>query len=201
MPATPLAGNDRDGARSARTQPGVPDARPTAEPWMGAARRPVCRAAAACSPIAGRHAISSRHPAQARRSWVMRRTTISTGQQRIPGRERPHRPGAARAGSSAFRAAAARAIRRTSSPSRSSVAVELNRGPAMQGREAEVPVFVAVTEGETILDKRTVRMHGRVSVQCRSRHADARAKNLRAAGDRDQVGRGLHHPRRLSAHA
>jgi hypothetical protein len=38
------------------------------------------------------------------------------------------------------------------------VAVELNRGPAMQGREAEVPVFVAVTEGETILDKRTVRM-------------------------------------------
>ncbi len=38
------------------------------------------------------------------------------------------------------------------------VVVELNRGPAMQGREAEVPVFVAVTEGETILDKRTVRM-------------------------------------------
>ncbi len=28
----------------------------------------------------------------------------------------------------------------------------------MQGREAEVPVFVAVTEGETIIDKRTVRM-------------------------------------------
>ena len=28
----------------------------------------------------------------------------------------------------------------------------------MPGREADVPVFVAVTEGETILDKRTVRM-------------------------------------------
>ncbi len=39
-----------------------------------------------------------------------------------------------------------------------SVGIELNRGPAMPGREAEVPVFVAVTEGETILDKRTVRM-------------------------------------------
>ena len=39
-----------------------------------------------------------------------------------------------------------------------SVGIELNRGPAMQGREAEVPVFVAVTEGETILDKRAVRM-------------------------------------------
>jgi hypothetical protein len=39
-----------------------------------------------------------------------------------------------------------------------SVGIELNRGPAMQGRETEVPVFVAVTEGETILDKRAVRM-------------------------------------------
>ncbi len=31
--------------------------------------------------------------------------------------------------------------------------VELTRGPAMQGAEADVPVFVAVTEGDTILDK------------------------------------------------
>jgi hypothetical protein len=39
------------------------------------------------------------------------------------------------------------------------VGVELTRGPAMAGREADVPVFLAVTEGETILDKRTVAMH------------------------------------------
>ena len=35
-----------------------------------------------------------------------------------------------------------------------SVVVELTRGPAMAGRETGVPVFVAVTEGDTILDKR-----------------------------------------------
>ena len=37
------------------------------------------------------------------------------------------------------------------------VGVELTRGPAMAGREIEVPVFVAVTDGDTILDKRTLR--------------------------------------------
>jgi hypothetical protein len=39
------------------------------------------------------------------------------------------------------------------------VGVELTRGPAMAGRESDVPVFVAVTEGDTILDKRTYFMH------------------------------------------
>ncbi len=39
------------------------------------------------------------------------------------------------------------------------VGVELTRGPAMAGREADVPVFLAVIEGATILDKRTVMMH------------------------------------------
>ncbi len=39
------------------------------------------------------------------------------------------------------------------------VGVELTRGPAMPGREADVPVFVAVTEGDTILDKRVYLMH------------------------------------------
>ncbi len=34
------------------------------------------------------------------------------------------------------------------------VGVELTRGPAMVGRQADVPVFVAVTQGDTILDKR-----------------------------------------------
>ena len=33
------------------------------------------------------------------------------------------------------------------------VGFELSRGPAMQGRVADVPVFMAVTDGETIIDK------------------------------------------------
>jgi hypothetical protein len=37
--------------------------------------------------------------------------------------------------------------------------VELTRGPAMQGREADVPAFLAVTEGDTILDKRIYPIH------------------------------------------
>jgi hypothetical protein len=37
--------------------------------------------------------------------------------------------------------------------------VELTRGPAMQGREADVPVFLAVTDGDTILDKRIYPLH------------------------------------------
>jgi hypothetical protein len=39
------------------------------------------------------------------------------------------------------------------------VGVELTRGPAMQGRETDVPVFIAVTDGEAILDKRVYLMH------------------------------------------
>jgi hypothetical protein len=39
------------------------------------------------------------------------------------------------------------------------VGVELTRGPAMQGRETDVPVFIAVTEGDVILDKRVYQMH------------------------------------------
>ena len=34
-----------------------------------------------------------------------------------------------------------------------SVAAEFRRGPAMQGRTLTVPVFIAVTEGEAVLDK------------------------------------------------
>ena len=40
-----------------------------------------------------------------------------------------------------------------------SLGVAVERGPAMQGRETDVPLFLAVTEGETILDKRIYRMH------------------------------------------
>lgn len=36
--------------------------------------------------------------------------------------------------------------------------VEVTRGPAMTGREADVPVFVAVADGTTIIDKRAVTM-------------------------------------------
>jgi len=39
-----------------------------------------------------------------------------------------------------------------------SVGVELTRGPAMVGQETEVPIFLAVTEGDTILDRRTYLM-------------------------------------------
>jgi hypothetical protein len=39
------------------------------------------------------------------------------------------------------------------------VAVEMTRGPAMPGRETDVPVFVAVTEGDMILDKHVYLMH------------------------------------------
>ena len=39
------------------------------------------------------------------------------------------------------------------------VLVELTRGPAMAGRETDVPVFVAVTDGSKILDKYVYLMH------------------------------------------
>jgi hypothetical protein len=39
------------------------------------------------------------------------------------------------------------------------ITVELTRGPAMQGRDADVPTFLAVTEGESILDKRIYPLH------------------------------------------
>jgi hypothetical protein len=38
------------------------------------------------------------------------------------------------------------------------IGVEVTRGPAMTGREADLPIFIAVTEGDTILDKRTATM-------------------------------------------
>ena len=39
------------------------------------------------------------------------------------------------------------------------VLVELTRGPAMAGRETDVPVFLAVTERDTILDKHVYLVH------------------------------------------
>lgn len=39
-------------------------------------------------------------------------------------------------------------------------AVELTRGPAMPGNTVEVPVYLAVTEGDRILDKRVIMLRG-----------------------------------------
>jgi hypothetical protein len=39
------------------------------------------------------------------------------------------------------------------------VTISVQRGPAMQGREADVPVFLAVTEGDSIRDKRVFPVH------------------------------------------
>ena len=39
------------------------------------------------------------------------------------------------------------------------VAVSVQRGPAMRGREADMPMFLAVTEGEAIRDKKVFPVH------------------------------------------
>ena len=39
------------------------------------------------------------------------------------------------------------------------ILVEMTRGPAMEGRETDVPVFLAVMDGDTILDKHVYLMH------------------------------------------
>ena len=44
-------------------------------------------------------------------------------------------------------------------PAKVQVSISLQRGPAMQGRDAEVPVFIAVTEGETVRDKKVFPLH------------------------------------------
>ena len=44
-------------------------------------------------------------------------------------------------------------------PAKVQVTLALQRGPAMQGREADVPVFLAVTEGDDIRDKKVFAVH------------------------------------------
>jgi hypothetical protein len=39
------------------------------------------------------------------------------------------------------------------------ISIELQRGPAMHGRDADVPVFLAVTEGDDIRDKQVFPVH------------------------------------------
>ena len=200
MPATPLAGNDRDGARSARTQPGVPDARSTAEPWMGAARRPVCRAAAAAGRLrSGAQPVRATlpRPGDPGRCGGLRHLP---GQRHIAGRERPDRPGAARPD------------RRHSGQLPRGRSEEPARRHGQCGGRTEPRTGNAGTRGRGAGVRR--RDGGRndprqahrpdarrVPVQCRSRHAEPGRGEPSPAGDTDQVGRGLHHPRRLSAHA
>ncbi|HET6308506.1 MAG TPA: hypothetical protein VFG12_15055 [Rhodopila sp.] len=44
-------------------------------------------------------------------------------------------------------------------PAKVQVSISVRRGPAMKGREADVPVFLAVTEGETVRDKKVFPLH------------------------------------------
>ena len=44
-------------------------------------------------------------------------------------------------------------------PAKVRVSISVQRGPAMRGREADIPVFLAVTEGETVRDKRVFPVH------------------------------------------
>ena len=44
-------------------------------------------------------------------------------------------------------------------PATVQVSISVQRGPAMQGREADVPVFLAVTEGETVEAKQPLPVH------------------------------------------
>ena len=39
------------------------------------------------------------------------------------------------------------------------VSISIQRGPAMQGREADVPLFLAVTEGDAVRDKKSFPLH------------------------------------------
>jgi hypothetical protein len=44
-------------------------------------------------------------------------------------------------------------------PAKVQITISVQRGPAMRGREADVPVFLAVTEGETVRDKQVFPVH------------------------------------------
>jgi hypothetical protein len=44
-------------------------------------------------------------------------------------------------------------------PTTVNITISVQRGPAMQGREADIPVFLAVTEGDIIRDKKVFPVH------------------------------------------
>jgi hypothetical protein len=48
---------------------------------------------------------------------------------------------------------------KTELPAKVQVSISIQRGPAMKGREADVPVFLAVTEGDDVRDKKVFPLH------------------------------------------
>ena len=48
---------------------------------------------------------------------------------------------------------------RSTLPTTAVVTISVQRGPSMQGREADLPVFLAVIDGETVLDKKIFPVH------------------------------------------
>ncbi len=44
-------------------------------------------------------------------------------------------------------------------PAKVTVSISVRRGPAMRGRQADVPVFLAVTKGDTVRDKQVFPVH------------------------------------------
>jgi hypothetical protein len=44
-------------------------------------------------------------------------------------------------------------------PAQVKVSISIQRGPAMHGRDADVPVFVVVTEGDAVRDKKVFPLH------------------------------------------
>jgi hypothetical protein len=44
-------------------------------------------------------------------------------------------------------------------PVKVKITLSIQRGPAMQGRDADVPVFLAVTEGDAVRDKKVFPLH------------------------------------------
>jgi len=48
---------------------------------------------------------------------------------------------------------------KTSLAAQVQVSISVQRGPAMRGRDADIPVFVAVTEGEDVRDKQVFPVH------------------------------------------
>nr|WP_294525974.1 hypothetical protein [uncultured Rhodopila sp.] len=44
-------------------------------------------------------------------------------------------------------------------PAKVQISIAVQRGPSMRGREADLPVFLAVTEGETVRDKQVFPVH------------------------------------------
>ena len=44
-------------------------------------------------------------------------------------------------------------------PAKVTVSISIQRGPAMRGRDADIPVFLAVTEGDVVRDKKVFQLH------------------------------------------